>query len=255
MSKRKSVKYIFTLPGINTTVVNEKYGINMISNIVENETAPNNTTKITELHTESPRDELISFLDESKRNHTCKISMIDFNTNKSPETLRYDCFWCKHPFKTQGIGCPTKYVSSQAVKTYHSDISKDVYTIKENITPLRRKSLGDQRIAVKIAEYYETDGVFCSFNCCQAWIDDNKHNKMYNQSSYLLMKIYKSITHAEIKSIISAPHWRLLENYGGNLTINNFRENFNKIDYEYQGISKLPKFFPLSTLFEEKIKF
>ena len=35
-----------------------------------------------------------------------------------------------------------------------------------------------------------------------------------------------------------------------------FREDFNKIDYEYHGNIKLvPKFISLGTLFEEKIKF
>ena len=53
-----------------------------------------------------------------------------------------------------------------------------------------------------------------------------------------------------------APHWRLLEQYGGNLNIIKYRDGFNKVDYEYHGYTKkLPNFLPLGSMFEEKIKF
>jgi hypothetical protein len=53
-----------------------------------------------------------------------------------------------------------------------------------------------------------------------------------------------------------APHWRLLVDYGGNLTINQFRDNFSKTQYEYRGILRNQDIFkPIGTLFEEKINF
>ena len=53
-----------------------------------------------------------------------------------------------------------------------------------------------------------------------------------------------------------APCWRLLEEYGGSMTINQFRENFNKLSYEYQGVISNDKIFKsIGKLYEEKINF
>ena len=113
-----------------------------------------------------------------------------------------------------------------------------------------------EQLSLKFGEYYETDGVFCSFNCCQSWINDNKHNRMYDSSTMLLLKLYNTIMGTRMIVISPAPHWRVLETYGGHLNIIKFREGYNKMDYECHGNTKpLPIFLPLGTLFEEKIKF
>lgn len=260
MSKRtrKSNKYVFTLCNVNTELVDKKYGITISSNITHNEQPPTNTTKLSELSSERATPEVISFLDDSKREHTCNVSMIDFSTKNEVDSLCYYCFWCRHPFNTKPIGCPIRYVSSQAIKTYLSETSKDIYTIKENITVAKRRNLSDQsdsRIMVDKKEYYETDGVFCSFNCCKAFINDNKHTRLYDQSDNLLIKMYNNMMGTRMIIIDRARHWRMLKEYGGHLTIEEFRNGFNKIDYEYNGTIQGPPFRALGMLFEEKIKF
>ena len=215
-----------------------------------------NTTKLTELN--SNCNELISFLDESKREHNCNVSMIDFISKMNVNLLRYHCFWCKFPFETKPIGCPINYVPSQAVKKYFSHISREVYTIKEKITEKLRKKLEkskNDQIKVINNEYYETDGVFCSFNCCQAYINANKHDRTYDKSSILLVKMYNQIMGTENISIPPAPHWRTLEQFGGHLNIVKFRNGFGKVDYEKHGNTQSMKFMPTGVLFEEKIKF
>ena len=255
--KSKKSKYFFQLSLINVSKVHRKYGMTSDDTDLPPEKEPVETTKLTELNTEKGTPEVISFLDESKRMHLCQVSMIDFNSRMEVNLLRYHCYWDRHPFTTRPIGCPTKYVSSQAVKTYHSHISKDTYTIKQDVTKSRRKNLRDARIQVRVGEYYETDGVFCSFNCCQAFINAHTHNRLYDHSAMLLMKMYNSMTGNEKTVKISpAPHWRTLEPFGGHLTIGRFRDGFNKVDYECHGTTKpLPRFSPLATLYEEKIKF
>ena len=61
----------------------------------------------------------------------------------------------------------------------------------------------------------------------------------------------------DVKKIIitPAPHWRLLQLYGGHLTINKFRENFNKITFNFHGIINKEIFRPIGHLYEEKINF
>jgi hypothetical protein len=264
--KRKSTKYVFILKNINTEVIDQKYGLSGISNLITNEDEsqqPLNTTNILELNENHQNEikEVISFLDDSKRTYQCNISMIDFLSGFDTEKLRYRCYWCRNTYNTSSIGCPIRYISSKAIKSYHSEVSKDNYIIKEQITRNKRKYIENNNKYVKTdtvidkKEYFETDGVFCSFNCCKAFIEDNKHNNLYINSNILLVKMYNDMFGKNINYITPAAHWRLLKEYGGYMTITEFRENFNKASYEYHGITKKELFKPLAMLFEEKIKF
>ena len=271
VTSEKKKSYTFLLKGINIEKIDQKYGITFVSNITSSSTEqPINTTKITDLNTDKKSLELVSFLDESKRLHKCYITMIDFNSKSNIKSLGYNCFWDRHSFTTTPIGCPIKYIPSQAVKAYYSEISRDNYIIKENITPDRQEIMSTNlRLSINKNEFYETDGIFCSFNCCQAFIKDNKHNIMYNHSETLLTEIYNNLFGDSISIIESAPHWRLLQEYGGHHTIDSFRESFNKIEYEAHGRSgnvanilsgikdgKITSthFRPTAFLFEEHIK-
>lgn len=255
--KQKSKKYLFTLSNINTEETDRKYGITLVSNISQfEENLPDNTTKISELNTEHSTPEVISFLDESKKQHQCNVSMIDFSTKTEVSLLRYYCFWCRHPFNTKSIGCPINYISNQAIKNYYSEITRDTYTIKENITSSRKENVEDDKISVSEKNYYKTDGVFCSFNCCKAYIRDNKHNKLYSKSEFLLSKMYNDMMGTKMIIIDPAPHWRLLREYGGFMSIQEFRSSFNKAEYECHGmVEDFPVFKPSGMIFEEKIKF
>ena len=250
MSKKNT--YIFSLPDVNIEQTDRKYNISMISNISTTDSpSSDKITKISELDINSSNPEIISFLDESKKSHQCEISMIDFNSGTNVSLLRYNCYWDRHPFDTMPLGCPIQYVSSNVTKRYHSEISKDIYTIKENITRKKRLHIKKNRDNISSdnsilsrtlqhKEYYLTDGIFCSFNCCKAFIEDNKHNRMYDQSINLLVKMYydmfKNIQSPQKNmNIVSAPHWRILIPYGGVKTISQFRNSFNKSEYRYFG--------------------
>lgn len=252
----KKAKYGFELTGLNIMKIHVKYGIDIsIENCVI-EDDPESTTKLVDLHNKGATPEIVSFLDESKKVHSCYVSMIDFNSKMNVNLLRYHCFWCRNPFECRPIGCPIKYISPQVTKRYYSHISKDTYVIKENVTKVKQDMINDENISCNKGEYYETDGVFCSFNCCKAYIDDNKHNRLYDESMMLLTKMYNNIMNTKSIVITPAPHWRTLEHYGGHLNIIQFRDSFNKIDYDCHGNTRpVPIFQPIGTLFEEKIKF
>jgi hypothetical protein len=256
----KSKKYLFSLKNVDTDKINKKYdvfssNINNSSSFEEN-LQPNNITKLTDLSENNKNT--FSFLDESKRLHKCYVNMIDFNSCKNINDFHnYNCFWCRHSFDTKPIGCPVKYVSNVAVKKYYSEISKDIYTIKENITIKKSiTDIEDNKIKIINNDYYETDGIFCSFNCIMAFILDNKHIRIYDDSIMLLNKMYNDFLKVNNASISPAPSWRLLIEYGGHLNINDFRNNFNKIEYEYHGIiRKIPTQESIGTIFEQKFKF
>jgi hypothetical protein len=229
---RKKI-YTFKLSGIDRQKVHETYIRKSL--ITEKEDDLENTTKLSELVANCKKD-IVSFLDESKNEHTCKVSMIDFSSKKNVNLLRYHCFWCKNPFNSKPIGCPLKYVPGQLTKKYFSHISKEYYTITENVTKNNRKELENNgEFLCSTEEYYQTDGVFCSFNCCQSFIHDNKHKRIYDNSSLLLLKMYNEIMRENQKEITPAPHWRTLEHYGGHLNIMKFREGFGRVEYECHG--------------------
>ena len=60
----------------------------------------------------------------------------------------------------------------------------------------------------------------------------------------------------KLPKISPAPHWRMLKEYGGNLDIKKFRDQFNKVDYEEHGVTnEIPKFKSIGRMYEEKLKF
>jgi len=253
-------KYVFVLNGVNIDKVDQKYGIVPATVLVEDD-IPTNTTKIDELDIVKRTPEIISFLDESKRMRKCTVSMIDFQSQQlvNQAKKRYKCFWDRNtiPDNVQPIGCPIKFVASKATKSYHSEISKENYTIVENVTDKKARNLDqkkDPRISVEQKSYYQTDGIFCSFNCCMAHIQapENKHNSLYRHSESLLLKMYKDLNPDDAMiEIVPAPNWRTLEEFGGHLTIEQFRESFNKVNYVDHGIICLS----IGRIYEDQLKF
>ncbi len=224
--------------------------------------APSKATRISDVFT-SGVDLAHPFLDEAKKEKRVVPTMIQRLTSDGqlPHETTINCFWCRHSFDSPPIGCPIRFVSSQLCKRYISEITKDPYLIKENITSEKKVHMVDREkpegISLTLVEkdYYETDGIFCSFNCCLAWLDEVKHVPMYVQSKQLLFKMYLD-TYGSFSDIIKAPHWRLLRQYGGHLTIEEFRESFNSVSYtQYNKISTRPKMHTIGFLFEEKHKF
>ena len=262
MSRKKR---IFILKNINVDEVDKKYDIKLISNITNaNECMPKNATKLTEL-AEKNNSDIISFLDESKRLHKCFITMIDIfskrKINDISSNSSYSCYWCRNKIDSKPIGCPVSYKPRIIQKKYDSEISKETYTIRENISSNRIKSveLPSSVTPQNESSYYETFGIFCSFNCIMAYVIDNKHNRLFDSSKVLLHKLYyeiMNIKYDEPIAIKPSPSWKLLTEYGGPLTIKEYREGLNKIEYEHHGITRiLPEFNPIGELFESKVKF
>ena len=246
---QNSTDLSFTLKNISPQKIEKKFNIKLVGNIQnENELISPHITKLTELEEEV---ETICFIDQTKKLHVCKISMIDFGSQNDVSNLKYNCFWCRHSFTTQPLGCPINYVSKRATKKYYSHISRVTYTIHENIV----KNIQSPLITFD-TPYYITDGVFCSFNCIVAYIIDNKRNKLYDNSDMLIRKMYFEITNSKIFNIDAAPHWRTLLVYGGDKTIEAFRKSFSKSQFEEHGIIiEIPKQKSIGVLFEEKLKF
>lgn len=164
------------------------------------------------------------------------------------------CHWDHHTFEGVGIFCPLSYRPKQVAKIGCNEIktrlgsnetTSNNFMIKENIP--RQKDISSFANLIEITDaYYEVDGVFCSPECCLAFITEEKSKvggSKYADSERLLYFMLGLTTR-----ISPANSFRLLKEYGGNLTIDQFRKCNKSIKYEYCGTTVL-----ISHLFEKKI--
>jgi len=127
------------------------------------------------------------------------------------------CWWCRHkiPDEWHPLGLPVK------------------------IDYINQKFKGD----IDCEKVFHCDGTFCSFNCIMAYFRDNGHVFKYKQCGSFITIMYREIYGKEcwITKIESAPSWKLLKDYGGCLTIQEFRNSFNKVKLiERQNFDILP---------------
>lgn len=237
-------KEIFLLKDVEPYKVELKYGL---------QTKVDNPQTIIPMETTllNPKTEFFSFLDESRK--FC-LTMRDSITHG--EITSKMCFWCRHSFETIPIGCPMKYVSSTIMKTCQSetvtDDVKETYVIEQEIPIQYLADISDIAVGtIHPKDYYETEGSFCSFNCCMAYINDHVRDSRYSNSKSLLGKMYLT-SFNRVEKIHPAPDWKLLQAYGGPLTLAEFKTagNYLYIDKSHP-VANIPKVSPMGRIYEQ----
>lgn len=222
MSKSKSSKsptrkspnrsHVFKLSGVNPSEIDKQYFKFNNTHSLSEKYIPHQSTKISELNT-FHGNQNITVVDELKNTHNARVSTVGNNPNP------LYCFWDRHPITTdKPIHCPIEKIQTPQIKTYTSHINGKPYKIQDSIN-----------LKMEYDQYY-VDGAFCSIECCLAFIEENKSNPLYQYSEHYLRDIF---TFNDQKC---APHWRLLENYGGNMTIEEFRKSFTNTIYTPDGV-------------------
>lgn len=136
------------------------------------------------------------------------------------KTLRKSCCWnCRHtiPFEWHPLGIPLKYRAAE--------------------------------------DAFEVEGVYCSFNCIMAYLQEHTEYR-YKDSSVLLGMMYRKIFNVmkRVTEICPAPSWKLLRDYGGHLSIDEYRKCFQTTEYKcMQQLIRKDKFrlLPAAELFVE----
>ena len=87
-----------------------------------------------------------------------------------------------------------------------------------------------------LPEFYFNDifycnGNFCSFNCKKAYNIDLNDANIWKRESLINLEYY--LTYGKYKEIMPAPSWFTLKEYGGYLTIDEFRKNFDTNSSEF----------------------
>ena len=158
--------------------------------------------------------------------------MLNFVDNKYlPVYTDKPCWWCGYSFKTSPIGLPIRYYPSNG-----NDSIKD-FLIKSNLS-------------ADTNDFFETEGIFCSFPCCKAFMLDKHFNTRYKNSMTLISLLYYKLYNERI-NINAAPSWKLLKQWGGSLSIEEFRESFCKYVYCITSNIKRPFMFSTGVYIEE----
>ena len=257
------------LKNIKVDLIDKKYNFNELykNNSTNSKTNVSSIgkTKLSDIKIQDDNN-MFSYIDESKKKHLCVFTMKDSLINQDlSKVTNIKCFWCRHSFNTIPLGAPIEYIPSKLYKNYLNELTKTNYLFNESISANSiHSSFGksnniNHQLEKESLNYYLSDGVFCSFNCTKSYIISNKSDHLYSNSIHLLNKIYIDLF-PEVQSppnIAPAPHWRLLKDYGGHLSIEEFRQSFFNIIFsnvDTQAITKIPSFRSLGYIFEKKIK-
>lgn len=240
-------KFPFILQNIDINRIDKKYNLCVQTNIHidDIQTCPANTTNISDLTISH------SSIDDTKKH--C-ITMLD---SISKQTIQQTfCFWCKHPYDSYPIGCPLEYVPNKRMYIHTSEITDEQYAIYEKVSKYSEANDDSSTRNTLIHNYYITDGTFCSFNCCMAYITDHTHLSTYHKSTHLLHRMYSDL-YGQVSKINPAPHWRVLKSFGGFMDIHEFRNSFSTHLYIQQDktITSIPKMIAVGHIFEEQYIF
>jgi hypothetical protein len=100
---------------------------------------------------------------------------------------------------------------------------------------------------------YHVSGCFCSFNCALAYnLYYLRDSKIYHRKS-LVYKLYRELYGLgpdDTVDLREAPPREILEDFGGTMTIESFRESFVTINKEY--VIYVPPIKPINIIIEEK---
>lgn len=136
------------------------------------------------------------------------ITMIDLNRMCMPVKTTIPCFGCHRIFNTIPLGIPLKYIPSFT-------------SIEDGIIENNNNS----------KEYFEVDGITCSFNCILRVIEDDSNNSLYRNSRLLVPLLYFKIFGIyPPKKIIPSPSWKLRELYGGPLNEEDYSKTLQQIE-------------------------
>lgn len=80
---------------------------------------------------------------------------------------------------------------------------------------------------------FHCEGVFCSFNCMFGFIQET-NNYRYKDSGSLIFMLYRQLFNKTIRlqTILPSPSWKCLKEYGGHLSIEEYRRALQVVEYK-----------------------
>lgn len=228
----KLKKYSFRLSPIDVDLVLEKYGLSNSSNSLTTNSECN--TRVQDLMKKEDRpiqQPKIKYHDETWKSKTGIVVGIQAHIK--------NCFWCRYAIEGVPVSIPIHHLPKIVDKTCTTPTNHK-FVIKEEVVSLDTENM------------YRTDGAFCSFNCALAFVRDNTHNPFYAKSERLLKHCFLETFGDSV--FVAAPHWRLLEDYGGCMDIVEFRNSFGTVFSEGVPYNNYPDTKVIGMIYEELIR-
>lgn len=165
-----------------------------------------------------PPDKMYTIIDPKSQKVKYWMNMFDVcKKNTLPLSTDKACWWCRTSFESYPLGCPVNYIKDNTTTTsVIRNISQQIKNLNLNI---------DEH-----SDYFETIGVFCSFPCIKAYILDelSKSRTTSLGDSLVLLTYMYYILYGKIKKIPSAGSWKMLKEWGGSMSIEEYRSEFGK---------------------------
>lgn len=248
VKKRNVAPQVFKLTNINLeTVISESVGGDVSTEIETSiDIGVQKKYTVNELLHEKNKYKNTSkiFLDPRYKTK-CKFwaCMIDkTQAGPLPLTTSNPCWWCRSTFTTIPMGCPVAYNKECKDELYRERILEKF--AQTNI------SLDDG------TDFFETEGIFCSFPCTKSYIMEQiskTRSGKYTNALTLLSLLHNKLTGSEVLTdITSAPSWKLLSEWGGHLTPDEFRSSVNQLSYTETSNTKRPLMYSCSQYIQEK---
>lgn len=251
---------------INTDVINGNniYNTNIVENInnIDNIEKSNETninyTSINKLNfTSLTTEPTLTYIQKDKFKLYNYNIMLDINSEKFLNNEnKIPCYYCRRKFDFVALGIPIKFYPSTYVIIDNSlQTSKYSFNYKENIIRLNKSEKEriinilkknkelilekdcnvkehnenkEHKIITK--NFFETDGVFCSFNCIVSYIEENNYNPIYQNSHNLIYLMYKQIFGKyPSQPFMRSPSWKLRKEYGGPLDDDDYSKYIQSI--------------------------
>jgi hypothetical protein len=150
------------------------------------------------------------------------------------------CWWCRHSFSSSPVGCPLFYYP-------HDSPGLDII----------RQKFAEMNYSLEHGcDYFDCEGNFCSFSCVKSYILDEmakSKSDRYANALTLLSLLYFKI-HGRVKSISPAPTWKVIDQYGGHASIEEYRSTFDVLEYNETVNYYRPWMFLTSQYIQERVK-
>lgn len=191
----------------------------------------------------------IYFADPHKSQIKYWVCMIDLCQNGAlPLKITKPCWWCRNTFGTMPLGLPINYCSD--IKDNENN-SPNVIVMRERVLEhFKRANLP----TTDGTDFFETDGIFCSFPCMKAYVVDEMKKgsrTKFRNSLTLITLLYQKLFGRTIH-IPTAGSWKLLTEYGGHLPIEKFRQTFGLLAFVDNPNIRRPMMYSCAKYIEER---
>lgn len=172
------------------------------------------------------KEPLTTIVSKDKKKIYTYLSMVDIvSSKKMPDSTTIPCYGCRRKFSSQPLGIPIDFHPSYYVS------KNDTTKIRRLTTNDREKLQLDPENNIVIMDYFDTEGVVCSFNCIVSCIGESP-SPIYKKTPYLISMMYKMIFGKyPDQKILRSPSWKMREEYGGPLSDKEFERSLQTIQF------------------------